>query len=138
MLDIWIRPQGQPAPQGSMRGYVRGNRAVLVPDNKRLMPWRETMSLAIWQETQMRPDWADAYEKPIGMTLWFYLERPKTVRRVEATGTYDVDKLARAVLDACQGLLFANDNQVCELNLRKQYADDLSRPGVQIHAWRID
>lgn len=45
-------------------------------------------------------------------------------------GAYDADNLAKAVLDACNGVAFADDKQVVRLIVLKTPAE---RPGVDIH-----
>lgn len=43
----------------------------------------------------------------------------------------DIDNLAKAALDALNGICFADDNLICALNLRKVYAEN-SRLEIQI------
>jgi Holliday junction resolvase RusA-like endonuclease len=80
---------------------------------------------------------------PISLHLVFYFVRPRThfktgkktwnVLREDAplfyTSAPDVDKLARAVLDALSGILFIDDRQVAVLEARKLYA---RTPGLWI------
>ena len=60
----------------------------------------------------------------VSVSLTFWLTRPKTVKREYATGTYDLDKLTRAVLDSLQDKVLTNDNLVVDLTARKNYADN--------------
>ena len=60
----------------------------------------------------------------VSVSLTFWLTRPKTVKREFATGTYDLDKLTRAVLDSLQDKVLTNDNLVVDLTARKNYADN--------------
>lgn len=68
----------------------------------------------------------------ISVSIQFWLRRPKSVTRQYATGTYDIDKLTRAVLDSLQSAnVIVNDNLVVDLNVRKTYADN-HEPGMQV------
>lgn len=66
----------------------------------------------------------------------FYIPRPASVRRrfPSTHGTGDVDKQARAVLDALEGILFPNDAQVTDLHSSKRYVGDdgTTEPGARI------
>ena len=76
----------------------------------------------------------DPQTGPIAVTIWFHIERPKTVKRTHPTVKPDIDKLARAILDACtNGGAWDDDSQVIELSLRKVYATTETKPGVLIH-----
>jgi Holliday junction resolvase RusA-like endonuclease len=68
----------------------------------------------------------------VAVTIHFWLRRPKSVTRQYATGTYDIDKLTRAVLDSLESAgVIVNDNLVVDLTVRKTYADD-HEPGMQV------
>jgi Holliday junction resolvase RusA-like endonuclease len=68
----------------------------------------------------------------VAVTIHFWLRRPKSVTRQYATGTYDVDKLTRAVLDSLQSAnVITNDSNVVDLTVRKTYADD-HEPGALV------
>ncbi len=60
----------------------------------------------------------------VSVSLQFWLTRPKSVTRQYATGTYDIDKLTRGVLDSLESAgVIKNDNLVVDLTVRKTYAD---------------
>ena len=52
-----------------------------------------------------------AIEKPLAVTLNFYKPRKPTAKNYG-----DVDNLAKGVLDACNGIIFADDSQIVELH----------------------
>ena len=64
------------------------------------------------------------FSTAVSVSITFWLTRPKTVKREYATGTYDLDKLTRAVLDSLQDKVLTNDNLVVDLTARKNYADN--------------
>lgn len=81
---------------------------------------------------------------PVFLSVRFYLARPKHHHGVGRnagklkpsapkvpTGTPDIDKLVRAVLDALTGVAFTDDSQVAFLLASKSYADDRG-PGAAI------
>ena len=68
---------------------------------------------------------ASPIEGPVGLALWFFLPRPKSrtrrrgnVTELCATGK-DIDNLAKAVMDVCNGILWHDDRQVALLIAKK-------------------
>jgi crossover junction endodeoxyribonuclease RusA len=129
---------GDPAPQGSKRVF----NGVLVEASRKCKPWRE------------RVHWAakEACGEPIGgpvrVSLSFRLSPPKQWRptlklfrrrRGWPTTKPDIDKLARAVLDALTDVAYRDDSQVCALLVEKRYdnipgLDCLVSPMLCAHA----
>lgn len=134
---VFVR--GIPAPQGSKRHVGRG---IMVESSERVKPWKELVSLTLAEHLDSKP-----LIEPLSLTLLFVLPRPKLHYRKQRNGgmelkegapTYhhnrpDLDKLVRAVLDACSGILFVDDSQVCSLHAMKLYDE---RPGVEIR-WSV-
>lgn len=127
---------GRPAPQGSKRHVGRG---ILIESSRRLRPWREDVKRAAIEAWTSEPT-----KEPVRLTLHFDFSRPKAhyysgrnagVLRPEAPSLYssngrdDVDKLARGVLDALTGVVYADDGQVVILHAKKAYSE---RPGVTV------
>jgi Holliday junction resolvase RusA-like endonuclease len=120
MFELFV--PGEPRPQGSKKAFQRGaGRIVLVEANKQLPAWREQMRKAF--EMKML-EFNNPFVTAVSVSLTFWLTRPKTVKREFATGTYDLDKLTRAVLDSLQDKVLTNDNLVVDLTARKNYADN--------------
>lgn len=67
---------------------------------------------------------------PVAVELLFLIPRPKTVVRQYPTGRYegDLDKHARAILDAMTGIVYKDDSQVVDMPVKKRYTD--GQPGV--------
>lgn len=115
--------RGTPAPQGSKRAFVVGNRARIVEDSKKSAPWRDSVSAAA----------ADAMggalpiDAPVEVIVTFLFVRPASVKpakRPFPSVKPDVDKLARAVLDGLTaGGVFSDDSRVIDLHAKKRYAD---------------
>ena len=126
---------GEPKPQGSKQGFIRGNRVVLVEAQKQLPAWREHMTRML-QLKQLEE--AQPFSTAVNVALTFWLPRPKSVKRQYATGTYDIDKLTRAVLDSItKAGVWRDDSDVVDLTVRKTYAD-LHEPGVLISITPFD
>ena len=119
MFEIFV--PGEPRPQGSKKAFQRGLKIVLVEANKELPAWREQMRKA-FEMKMLELD--NPFITAVSVSLTFWLTRPKSVKREYATGTYDLDKLTRAVLDSLQDKVLTNDNLVVDLTARKNYADN--------------
>jgi Holliday junction resolvase RusA-like endonuclease len=120
MFQLFV--PGEPRPQGSKKAFQRGaGRIVLVEANKQLPAWREEMRKA-FEMKMLELD--SPFVTAVSVSLTFWLTRPKSVKREYATGTYDLDKLTRAVLDSLQDKVLTNDNLVVDLTARKNYADN--------------
>jgi Holliday junction resolvase RusA-like endonuclease len=119
MFELFV--PGEPRPQGSKKAFSRGSHIVLVEANKQLPAWREQMRKA-FEMKMLELD--NPFITAVSVSLTFWLTRPKSVKREYATGTYDLDKLTRAVLDSLQDKVLTNDNLVVDLTARKNYADN--------------
>ena len=126
---ITFRVASVPVPKGSMRAFVRGHRAILTSDNRSLKGWEALVRHQAQQHVHaLAPG-------PMAITLAFALPRtkslPKRSERPHLTKP-DLDKLARAVLDALTGVAFNDDAQVTQLACKKRYALEGEQPGVLV------
>lgn len=120
---------GVPVPQGSMKGFVVGGRAIVTSDNVKLRPWRAVIALAAQSHAPETP-----LTGALSVQLAFGLPVPKSApkrRRLEAVKRPDIDKLSRSVLDACKGILWADDAQIVRLEAHKFLAYDAA-PGLSV------
>ncbi|KKN03821.1 hypothetical protein LCGC14_1103940 [marine sediment metagenome] len=115
--------RGIPAPQGSKRAFITGDRAVVVDANpKTLKDWRAAVAFRLQSEWHGPP-----LDGALHVELNFALLRPKSVsekRRPSPTVKPDLDKLERAVLDALTGIVIVDDALVVELHSTKEYSDE--------------
>jgi len=133
MFQIFIG--GEPRPQGSKQGFIRGGKVVLVESQKQLPAWREQMTRML--QLKMLEN-ETSFTTAVNVALTFWLPRPKSVKRQYATGTYDIDKLTRAVLDSItKAGVWRDDSDVVDLTVRKTYADT-HEPGVLISITPFD
>lgn|SRR5215471_206026 len=138
---------GLPVPQGSKRAISSKGRTFLVDDNKdNLKPWRQEIAGLAIEEMQGDGPWSG----PVSVRVMFFLPRPRghfgkgrneeQLRPSAPIAPHvkpDVDKLARAILDALTGTVFHDDAQVVDLNCSKVYADDWRHPGAMIEVRRV-
>lgn len=136
---------GTPVAQGSKRHVGRG---IMVESSKTLRPWRDTLAYEAREAMgTMRP-----FAGPVNLNVTFRVPRPKSHYR---TGSHagelrpdapvwspkkpDLDKLLRALLDACTTAgVWLDDSQVATVHARKVYANDFARPGVEVAVEMLD
>jgi Holliday junction resolvase RusA-like endonuclease len=155
MITFTVR--GIPAPQGSKRAFRNkySGRIQQVESSKRVAPWRsDVRDAAIDAVTEDRDGmgWMrDPLTGPVAVALEFRMPRPKghygsgrnaAVLRASAptrpAGKPDVDKLARAILDAITAIVIADDAQVVSLTASKVYADEHRPVGVHVVVTDLD
>lgn len=112
---------GKPAPQGSMKAFVRAGKAVVIHDNASdLDSWREVVRAGATVAMRGRAP----FRGPIAVALVFSLVKPKSWT---GTSPYqhkrpDIDKLTRSILDALTTVCFEDDAQVAVLYAEKKHA----------------
>ena len=132
---------GMPQPQGSARmvpisqpcRVCHRREQRITSDNPKVPAWRKAIRTALDAEG-MTP-----IAGPVRVSLAFMLRRPKghsgarglrPKAPTHPVARPDIDKLARAALDALTGPAFGDDAQVVELIVLKHYAT--GTPGVDI------
>ena len=137
MPEIWVG--GHPRPQGSKTPISRGGRTWLVEKSKYVGAWRDDIARAVKDSGVALGD------APAAVVLTLFMPRPKdhygtgrnSAHLKDSAPGYpatrpDVDKLARAVLDAMKtGGAIADDGQVVLLSAGKLWAHE-GRQGVLI------
>lgn len=122
---------GHPEPQGSTRAFMpKGARfPVVTSDNPSLKQWRHLVAYTAQQHAAGGP-----LHGGVHVELDFTLQRPKSLSKSvrQHLKKPDIDKLARAILDALTGILFPDDSEVVRLTTMKRYAPADAAPGVSI------
>jgi crossover junction endodeoxyribonuclease RusA len=147
VTEVVITVTGTPAPQGSKRGFVVGNRAVIVDDNKpRLRDWRADVKDAAEKALAARYPYISMWDGAVGVEIQFLFARPKGHYRTGKNAHIlretaplhpavrpDIDKTTRAVLDALKAAgALKDDARVTDLHAVKRYAPRGQAPGAHI------
>lgn len=128
MTSVSFTVPGKPAPQGSKRHVGRG---ILIESCKDVGPWRERVAITAHNAMNRQPLTTGA----VAVWIEFVLPRPvSTPKRSTppATKKPDLDKLARAILDAITHTVIADDSQVVRLTARKRLAELDEAPHADI------
>lgn len=102
--------------------------------SKAVKPWRESIK---WAVLGARPAGTLLFPAgvPVAVELRFVMKRPVSAPKRSTPAAVkrpDVDKLARAVLDALSSVVWADDSQVVDLHPTKRIAELGESPGVHI------
>jgi len=121
---------GKPQPKGSTRAFMCRGRPLITSTNPHLRAWEKIVAKAAQAaEVPLLP------AEPVTVGILFLLARPKGVavkRRPWPVVKPDVDKLARAVLDALTGIAYTDDSQVVQVSAKKAYVEPGVLPGAVI------
>lgn len=77
------------------------------------------------------------FDGPICLDVRFYFLKPKSApkKRQHHTVRPDLDNLLKLVSDACNGILWKDDAQICEIYIWKLYSE---REGINIRVTEIN
>ncbi|NCW70119.1 MAG: RusA family crossover junction endodeoxyribonuclease [Marivivens sp.] len=130
--------EGMPIPQGS-KSIMRGR---LIDSNKKLKPWRKDVGHVV--SSIMHTHGLSTIDGPVLLDCVFVFPRPNShfaksgLLRSNAPDFYtkkpDLDKLARAIGDACSidAPLLKDDSQIMKLTCTKRYRIGQEPCGVHI------
>jgi Holliday junction resolvase RusA-like endonuclease len=123
--------RGLPVAQGSLRAFVRGGRPVLTSTARGLRDWRQAIA---WEARAAMAPGMEPLRGPLGLEAVFTLPRPRSRPKRETLPDRrpDLDKLARALLDGCSGVVWHDDAQIVDLRVVKTYG---AVPGVSVRVW---
>jgi crossover junction endodeoxyribonuclease RusA len=114
---------GVPQPQGSAKAFMpKGARfPIVTSDNPQLKGWRQ---LVAESASRALSGHGVFIAGPIRVCADFYLPRPKSLAKKDRAHMTrpDVDKCARAILDALTKVIWHDDAQVVQLKVTKAYA----------------
>lgn len=133
---------GIPATQGSKRAFAHRTtgKIIVKEDCKKTKDWRGDVKRFALEAFQGQPT-ADA----VTLAIVFYLPRPKGHLGAKGlrpsappyhTTKPDCTKMLRAVEDALKGLIWKDDSQVIEQQIRKHYTQ--GQPGAQVTIHTIE
>lgn len=120
LMELPFTVYGVPRPQGSKRHVGNGR---MVESSPRVAEWRTLVALEASIEQGDRP----VIEGPVTVDIVFGFGLPKRPGKRRSQDPHaqrpDLDKLARAVLDALTGVMYTDDSQVVELSARKMWVE---------------
>lgn len=108
--------EGKPQPKGSMKAYSAKR---VTSANPHLKAWTQT---AQWLAKEVMMG-RDRFAGPLSVRMLATFRRPKSMprRNPHKLTPPDVDKLARAALDAMTGIVYGDDAQVVYLIAGKEF-----------------
>jgi crossover junction endodeoxyribonuclease RusA len=125
---LTFRVYGVASPKGNMRAFLkRGMKFPIVTETSRsVKSWQQLVSEGASHALQeSAPEARELLAFGVRVTVAFYLPRPKKYGKdgvfVAHIKAPDLDKLARAVLDALSHVAYHDDAQVTELIAGKYY-----------------
>ena len=126
--SLYIEVLTTPSPKGSVSGFPikrkNGKMGVSITHSKGSKKFEAIIREALKDSRYI--------EGAVVVEAWFYLARPRTVKRVYPSVPPDDDKLVRTVLDGLNKN-WEDDSRVVDLHAYKRYATDDIPPGVWIY-----
>jgi Holliday junction resolvase RusA-like endonuclease len=131
VLVLETRVFGLPIAQGRPRAFKTPAGQVRVYDPANARDWKRTVQAQVISQKPAAP-----VDGPLAVALRFYLPRPQSLPRRELFPAKrpDAENLAKAVLDAMEGVVYRDDAQIVRLNVSKDYGP---APGVLILVERV-
>jgi Holliday junction resolvase RusA-like endonuclease len=136
---LCFRIDAEPHPQGRPRA-MRFGKGVRMHERNTDTEWKRDAAkqmLVQLPNDVFRPAFRSSV--PLSVRIDFYFSCPKADRRVKNPAVLrwhskkqDLDNLAKSVLDAGNGILWADDGQIVELSCRKMIAAQDDPPMVLI------
>lgn len=113
----------KPMSKGSMRAFVnkKTSKPIITNNNPRTKGVQKTIALAAKAEWNRRGN--RLLYGPVRIVIVAEIKAPKRLTREYPTVTPDADKIARLVLDALTGVVYADDKQVLYMSCEKLYSD---------------
>lgn len=137
LIGFWV--PGVPRPQGSMRSFhhKQSGKIVTTGDNPKTVDWRGDVKTFAFQAMAGKQL---LVEVPVFAHLYFVVHRIKAHKASKPTPPAikkpDVDKLTRAIFDACTGVVWQDDSQVTEEFADKRIAEEFEQPGCWVSIGR--
>lgn len=136
LVSFWV--PGLAKTQGSKHSFInpRTGKVVMKEQIKGLPAWRSDTKVFALKEMHGQVMMVDC---PVFVHLYFVLKRPVALKAHHPTPPAikqrgDVDKLTRAIYDACTGIIYGDDAQVTEQFGTKRVAEYGEQPGCWISA----
>ena len=137
ILDVFIAGEAiaQPRPRACKRGTVVTMVSAL--SGHKVNGWKDALRFTV----QFKMEGRGPVTCPVRMEALFLMKRPKALLKKSTvavptlhTKKPDLDNLLKAILDACNLIVFDDDCQVSTVVMKKRYADAIKdeMPGVRV------
>lgn len=118
---------GVAVPKARARTVAQGGRVhSYTPEATKA--WEQAVQ---WAAKPHRPE--SPLTCPLAVAMVFYLPRPQRCKRQYPSVRPDIDNYAKAILDALNGVMWADDGQIVQLTASKSYGD----PRVEIEIQEV-
>ena len=126
---------GQPVAKGRPRAFKMKNGNIGAYSPGKTVEYEDAVRL---QARKVMPE--QIYDCPLRVHIQFYMTRPasKPKKAVRPTTKPDIDNLAKAITDAMNGLIYADDSRICEMVLAKYYEPDSRKVGVRVQVMELE
>lgn len=141
MISIYV--PGPPQGKARARTVRQGNFVHSYTPEKTVVYENLIKVLAVQEMSKIRES---IIKGPIFLKIVAYYPVPKSVsnsRRTQMTSGKlkpckkpDADNIAKVVSDALNGIVYEDDSQICDLNVKKLYT--VQEPGVYVYIDRLD
>lgn len=138
---IHLTIYGEPVPQGRPR-FAKVGSGVHAYDPNRSKTYKQLVRFWATQQLKKIEDFKP-YEGALCVDITFHLGIPVSwskkkrtqavngeIRPVARNG--DIDNLIKAILDSCNGLIWADDCIITDISARKRYTGDLARVEIKV------
>lgn len=139
MVVVSFIVPGQPQGKGRPKIIKIGGFSRMATPQK-TVAYEGLVAMAAMQALHGRPQ----FEGPVDVTLQIRFPVPASwsqkkqrmalAGEIRPTTKPDVDNVVKAIFDGCNGVLWRDDVQVCDLRLSKRYSAD---PGVTVEAFEV-
>ncbi len=126
---------GQPIGKGRPRFTKNG----IVYTDANTKKYEDRISQSAWAE--MRRDKLKSTDRRVGLIMTAFMEIPKSYSRKKVMECQagivipprpDIDNIAKAVLDACNGIIYSDDKQIWHMTVFKRYTDVGQAPHINV------
>lgn len=144
---VWGAAQSQGSKKAFIHPHMKrpnGSPAIVIVDDndKALKSWRQELVDAMQRSKPAKP-----LNGPVAVNILLYVPRPRAHYRTDGTlkpnaprlpaAGRDIDKVARAILDAGQiACWWVNDARVTDLHMRRRYDDGIGERSW-VWAWGV-
>ena len=123
MTEIRFTVPGNPIPKARPRVRIQAGRKAHAYTPRRTRHWEATVRDAARAAMRGRPP----LEGPVGVELWLWRGDKRKA---------DADNMEKACADACNGVIWQDDDQVLDMHRYKRL--DRDNPRVEVTVWALE